>query len=689
MKSMLPFILFGAVAITMIAATGGRVSNSIGIELAQIPAGHFSMGEKPGTKWMQGGEWDESPVHEVTISRPFLLGVTEVTNAQYEQFAPQHHALRGKDGFSRGDDEPALFVSWHDATAFCVWLGQREGKAYRLPTEAEWEYACRAGTVTPYATGATLPRNYFRAQAGYADHRTSHTTPVSLRVKQSPANAWGLYDMHGNAEEWCQDWYGPYEPQAAFDPVGRSVGYARVTRGGSHNTDIYYLRSANRLSALPEDRSCYIGFRVVQGPPVTTKPLPAPAPALVMSHVAQERAPHAASGYQPDQPYFRGPRPYVIVPEDARGPMFWFHNHDPAITWCENGDLLAIWFSTQREWGRELAILGSRLRRGSDHWDPASVFFDLADRNDHAPALWHDEKGRLYHFNATGIGGWDGLATIMRTSDDNGATWTAPRFIKADHAYPNGCVESVIRATNGAIFLPVDGEKATELLVSDDDGATWHDPAQGKPADHYVAGGSGCRIAGIHGALVQLRNGDLFAIGRGTDIDGRTAQSISRDLGRTWTYSASAFPPIRAGQRFVLKRLREGPLLVVTFTDKVVKQAPFELGVQRGRVLTGNGMEVIDAAGKPRRIYGMFAALSFDEGLTWPVKKLITPGGKPQEFFGHGWTKKFTTDDIHAEPMGYLAATQTPDGRIELISSGLHYEFNLAWLKEPMPAATP
>ncbi len=683
----IPGLVLLCVALSSAEAGAAANVNSLGMELVPVPAGTFKMGEAPGAQWMQGGEWDETPVHQVRISQPFLIGATEVTNAQYEQFAPGHRALRGKAGFSQEDDEPVLFVSWSEAVAFCAWLSEREGRPYRLPTEAEWEYACRAGTTTAYALGETLPEAQQRAQGTYVDHRTSHTTPVSLRVRQAPPNAWGIYDMHGNAEEWCQDWYGPYESAETIDPVGRVTGYGRVTRGGSHNTDVYYLRSANRLSALPEDRSCYIGFRVVQAPAPSTRPLP-PAPAsLVMSQVAQQARSSTLPGYRPDQPYFHGPRPYVIVPKDANGPLFWFHNHDPAITWCDNGDLLAIWFSTQREWGRELAIVGSRLRAGSDAWEPASVFFDLADRNDHAPALWRDERGRLYHFNSTGIGGWDGLATILRTSEDNGATWTSPRFIKAEHAHPNGCVESVIRTTDGSIFLPVDGSKGTELLVSKDDGATWQNPADGKPEDKYVAGGSGARIAGIHASLVQLQNGDLLALGRGTDIDGRSAQSVSRDLGRTWEYSASAFPAVRAGQRFILKRLREGPLLVVTFSDKVLKHAPFELGVQRDRLLSETGIEVVDAAGKTRRVYGMFAALSFDEGKTWPVRKLITPGGEPREFFGHGWTKKFTTDDTHAEPMGYLAATQTPDGRIHLISSALHYEFNLAWLQEPMPAA--
>lgn len=663
------------------------MTNSIGMEFMRIPAGEFQMGQQRGNEWFTGGEWDESPVRTVQISQSFWMGSAEVTNEQYEQFDPSHKAYRGRRGFSKGDDEAVTFVSWHDAMRFCEWLGKKEGKHYRLPTEAEWEYACRAGTRTNYATGDTLPRVYFREQSSYEDHKTNHAKSVSLKIKQSPPNAWGLHDMHGNLEEWCHDWHGVYNRGATKDPVGPASGYARVTRGGSHNTDVYYLRSANRSAALPEDgQNFYIGFRVVQADLPAAEPWPDTPPPLVMSNVTQAKPGHVPADYTSDIPWFKNPRPYVRIPKTASGPLYWFHNHDPAITYCDNGDLLAIWFSTQREWGRELAIAGSRLRNGFDEWDPASLFFDVADRNDHAPAFWRDDSGRIYHFNGTGLGSWGGLATIMRTSDDNGATWSHPRFIKPEHASPAGCVESVIKTREGRLIVPVDSNKSTEILVSDDGGKTWGNPAKGLPADEYKKGGEGVRIAGIHASLVQLNDGSLLAFGRGADINEKIAMSRSWDQGQTWKYYESEFPKIRAGQRTVLKRLKEGPLMLVSFTDYVTKQDAFELGVQRGRDITGNGMIIIDAAGKKRRVYGMFAALSFDEGKTWPVKKLITPGGAPRQWFGHGWTKMFITADTAAEPLGYLAATQTPDGRIHLISSGLHYEFNLAWLKEPMPA---
>lgn len=682
----LPILISSAMAFSANAAELTKQVNSLGMELVEIPAGEFYMGQALGETWQEGGEWDEVPIHEVVISQPFWMGSTEVTNAQYEQFDPEHRKLRGKSGFSSEDDEPVVQVSWHDAMAFCEWLSQREGKPYRLPTEAEWEYACRAGTNTPYFTGESLPPLFRREQTGYDDWKANHRVPVSLVVAQSPVNPWGLYDMHGNVEEWCMDWYGAYEGKKATDPLGRESGVARVVRGGSHNTDVYYLRSANRMSAIPDERNYLLGFRVVQADIPTGDYLPAESPTKVMTNVSQETAANIKSDYDPNTPYFKGPRSFVKLPDSPQGPIFSFHNHDPALIDCPNGDLLAIWYSTQREWGPELSVVGSRLRAGNEEWEEASLFFDLADRNEHGPAFWKNDEGHIYHFNGVGISGWDDIATIMRISKDNGATWSAPEFVKSERRPPSGCVESVILTKSGKLLLPLDGRgSSTELVISGDAGKTWVNPSDGKPASKFEAGATGAAIAGIHAAVVELDNGDWYAIGRGSNIDGRSPMSLSKDEGQTWSYSASELPPSGVGQRPLLLRLEEGPILYIGFTDVVKKMGDFELGVERERTLNEKGMEVVDAGGETRKVYGMFAALSFDEGKTWPIKKIITPGGPPSEHYGHGWTKAFVLDEDHAEPMGYPSITQAQDGQIHLISSGLHYAFNLAWLKEPMP----
>jgi hypothetical protein len=210
----------------------------------------------------------------------------------------------------------------------------------------------------------------------------------------------------------------------------------------------------------------------------------------------------------------------------------------------------------------------------------------------------------------------------------------------------------------------------TALHLSLDHGLTWRDPGAGESMPEFKPGipGRGT-IAGIHAGVAELSDGSLLAFGRGDAIDGHMPVSRSADQGQTWTYGASPFPSIGGGQRLVLLRLREGPLLFVSFTCTGSKNA-------RTR-----GMEFSGAEGSVFRGFGLFAALSDDDGRSWPVRKLITPG--QGTFDGGAWTGKFTATADNAEHGGYLAATQTPDGVIHLLSSALHYRFNPAWLRQP------
>lgn len=650
--------------------------NTLGMRLVRIEPGSFLMGSPDG-------DFDERPVHRVTITRPFYIGATEVTNAQYEAFDPGHRKLRGKLGWSKEDDEAVVFVTWHDAVRFCQWLSKKETRPYRLPTEAEWEFACRAGTTTAYHTGDSLKDPSFHKNVGESwfpdPARRGKDGPVPLLVGRTPPNPWGLCDMHGNVEEWCLDWYGPYEPQHQTDPVGRADGDFRVTRGGSHSTELRFLRSANRSGTLPEDSSWLIGFRVVVGEMPATRPLPVPPPPLHQRDVRQELPTDRSRWPDASKPYFRGPRQYVKVPPGSSGPLFAQHDHDPAIVDCPNGDLLAIWYTCLRESGRELAVAASRLRYGADQWEPASPFWDAPDRNDHAPALWSDGK-TLYHFNGLSAAAtWGNLAVIMRTSTDNGATWSKARLIAPEHGLRHQPVESVVRTRDGAIILPCDavtgGSGGTALLVSRDGGRFWSDPGEGKPKPQFRAGGRGAWIAGIHAALVELADGRLMAFGRGDPIEGRMPKSVSSDGGRapsgttrsvvgwSWEYSASPFPPIGGGQRLVLLRLAEGPIFFASFAQK---------------------MSIRDASGRQRTVSGLFGALSLDEGETWPVRRLITDDGPPREIDGGGNTGRFILSQDSAEPRGYLSVCQSADGVIHLITSKQHYAFNLAWLKTPI-----
>jgi len=223
-----------------------EIENSIGMWLAPVSPGEFLMGSPPDEP---GRDTDETQ-HKVRITRPFYLGVYPVTQSQYA-------AVMGTNpSYFRGEgdkDFPVESVSWFDAVAFCRKLSAREGRTYRLPTEAEWEYACRAGATGPYAGDGKLGDiGWYLGNAGDTTH------PVGLLQP----NDWGLYDMQGNVWEWVADWYGHYPPGDGVDPTGPATGTTRVLRGGTIDYDAEYARAAFRNYYTPDEQIYYIGFRV-------------------------------------------------------------------------------------------------------------------------------------------------------------------------------------------------------------------------------------------------------------------------------------------------------------------------------------------------------------------------------------------------------------------------------------------
>jgi formylglycine-generating enzyme len=303
-----------------------QITNSIGMKLVLIPAGEFMMGAEEDRgdtlkffpycdPQVLGGEL---PRHRVRITKPFYLGQYEVTLGEFLKF--YHDAKNSKD-IERDDkpswgndktgkalveskapewklelDHPVVYVSWTDATAFCKWLSKQTGKTYRLPTEAEWEYACRAGsnsryhfgddpedlvrysnsadadrkavldnpTIATYAkdgkkSDAAIPFPFLSGRDGFA-----WTAPVG---KYQP-NAFGLHDMHGNAWEWCSDWYdeGYYATSPVDDPQGPGNGTMRVARGGAFNRTPVFLRCAYRAKGAPSRQNVHYGFRVACEP---------------------------------------------------------------------------------------------------------------------------------------------------------------------------------------------------------------------------------------------------------------------------------------------------------------------------------------------------------------------------------------------------------------------------------------
>jgi formylglycine-generating enzyme required for sulfatase activity len=276
-----------------------EIKNTLGMRLVLIPKGKFRMGSPEADP----KRFDDEDEHEVEITRPFYLGKYEVTRGEFAAFvkATQYqtdaerdgkggwgHDCQGKPkqapeftwrnpGFEQTDQHPVVNVSWNDAMAFCAWLSEQEGAAYRLPTEAEWEYACRAGTTTRYHSGddpetlvrvanvadASARRRFPNWDTIKSDDRYGFTAPAG----QFKANRLGLHDMHGNVWEWCQDWYHAhyYKNSPAQDPQGPAAGIYRVHRGGSWASGSAVCRTARRATTAL-DRTGYIGFRVVLAP---------------------------------------------------------------------------------------------------------------------------------------------------------------------------------------------------------------------------------------------------------------------------------------------------------------------------------------------------------------------------------------------------------------------------------------
>jgi formylglycine-generating enzyme required for sulfatase activity len=620
--------LLAALAAPFVAGTGDAalITNSLGMKLKRLQAGKFLMGQgtaAPRTRqeWTER-DGDEAPAHKVQISKPFYLGIHEVTNAQYEHFDPRHKKWRGRNGATSADDEPVTFVTWHEAVDFCKWLSKKENKPYRLPTEAEWEYACRAGTTTLFSTGDRLPSE--QANLG---------TTKAVRVGSYRPNAWGLYDMHGNVAEWCLDWYGPYEAGKQIDPVGRADGHARVVRGWSYlrparQSAARFARSANRSGLLPEDANRYTGFRVVLGEMPRSKPLPVAELPLHQKNVKQTPAP--TTGPDPKKPYFIdyvAQKKNPTIPPNTWGPIFSNHNHYSAVCVCPNGDVLAVWYTCVGERDRQLAQAASRLRAGSDRWEPASLFFAVPDVNCHAPVLLRDGK-RIYHFCTQSLHGWDHASNIMRYSDDSGATWSKPRIIlprtAPDHL-SQPC--SAFVASDGTLVLACDGDLHTDerLMLSTDRGKTWK-----------VAKGDMRKTVGkyaIHPAVVERKDRAILSFLRGPDP---MPLLISKDRGDTWKATDSPFAGIGGGQKAAVLRLASGALLLLT--------------MDRDRRLGG----------------GSIVALSLDEGQTWPHAR-----------------------KVEAPVEGYMSLAQAANGTIYLIGSRMKFAAcNEAWIRQGKPWTT-
>jgi len=246
-------------------------------KMVEIPAGSFLMGSPDGEKSRGNNEVQ----HQVTLTQSFYLGEHEVTFDEYDVFVFLQNdedrcvGRNGKSytaslppdmGWGRGR-RPVTNVNWYDAQCYAAWLSRKTGKNYRLPTEAEWEYAARAGTTTPFAFGENITPEQvnYNGNYPYADGEVGLNREKTMPAKSFPSNNWGLYEMHGNVWEWVADWYGEYPAESVIDPVGPEDGIYRVLRGGSWFYFGWDSRSACRFRFNPAFRDISIGFRLALG----------------------------------------------------------------------------------------------------------------------------------------------------------------------------------------------------------------------------------------------------------------------------------------------------------------------------------------------------------------------------------------------------------------------------------------
>ncbi|HVU36420.1 MAG TPA: SUMF1/EgtB/PvdO family nonheme iron enzyme [Opitutaceae bacterium] len=616
-----------AAALSVVTRAAEPIVNSVGMTLVPIPAGEFVMGsEQPPANW------DERPLHRVTISTPFYIAETEVTAAQFRQFKPDASLTPSYAPYAAG-------VSWNDAEAYCAWLSAREHRYYRLPTEAEWEYVCRAGR--PDGT--------------------------HWETKIGEANPWGVENLLAGPVEWCGDWYGEYDFAPERDPVGYSGGFMKVVRGGdldtpqkSHPAD--YLRPSDRSGAAPSfapyadgkpNPQGYglhrIGFRVVLAADPVTPPKPMVVPYARAGVI--DTAAEATAGPDPHRPFFRRRRMLPIPPEDTPQaaidhaglhPSFRYHNHSPGFVVLPNGDALLVIYTSYREYEPEVSLIGARLRFGADEWDMPSPFIDTPGANDHAPLLWQDgAKTWLFWGNPYAEGHFP---FNFITSTDNGATWspvtfphiTGPLGRSLERPQP---INTVIRDHAGTIYLAVDaagggpfGSQAM-LWATSDGGLSWHDTLG--------------RTAGRHTSFVLRNDGSILGMGgKNSGIDNFMPRSISRDGGRTYTFSKTPFSQLNSGQRPCIIRLASGRL--------------FMAGDYQPSKKTKKPASIKES--------GSYVALSDDDGETWRIKRL--PGA-------YSLHRKMPS-------VGYCVARQAPNGIIHLITSlnhpALDFEMNEAWI---------
>lgn len=587
---------------------------NVPLEVAWIPAGTFLMGQQ--TNEQDAYPNKETPQHEVAISYGFWMGRHEVTKRQWRALMGTS-PWSGRTYVNEDDESPAVHVSWDEAQTFGARLTAHAGRAFRLPTEAEWEYACRAGTTTRFYWGDDPTYEMINRAAWWRGNgfitAQKHARPVGLK----PPNPWGLYDMSGNVSEWCQDWHGYYGDSPAINPIGPSLADHRVLRGGSWLTTGGQCRSSRRNHELPATRHSDIGFRIVSGAAV---PPEAGAPDFTDVFVAGAE----------------GINTYRI----------------PSLLVAPNGSLLAF-CEARKESQADASPTDMVLRRSQDGgrtWLPLQVLVPgqgkealmnpcpVVDYTNHTIILLCDKANAVRP---------DHHEHFQLVSRDNGQTWTAParigdRIANYDDSFNPGPGVGIQLRTGRLVVPGYAGEVNEEtdenwysrVLYSDDYGKTW---TLGPPVPELSD----------ESQAVELSDGTLMLNMRGNMGLSSRGVATSRDGGQTWS-----------GLRW----------------DRTLNECPcqaslirYSLGGRGGknRLLFANPDNAGEKFGILERTR-MTVRLSYDEGKTWPCKRLI-----------------------HAGPSSYSSLVRLPNGDIGMLLEGgekhrrewiRFIHFSLSWL---------
>ncbi len=568
---------------------------NVPMELVWLRPGEFWMGQNAQEQDAYPNK--ETPHHRVRISQGFWMGKHEVTQAQWKALmgtAP----WSGKRYVSEDPDTPAVYVSWHDAVAFTEKLAAYTEKPFRLPTEAEWEYACRAGTETRFYWGDDPHYEDIAHRAWWRGNALISGAQHARKTGQMPPNPWGLYDMSGNVSEWCQDWHGFYLDAAQTDPTGPEWAEHRVLRGGSWISIGGHCRSSRRHHEVPDAAHSDFGFRVLSAP----RPQP------------QEGAPRFTDVFVAG---LDGVDTYRI----------------PSLLIAPDGSLLA--FCEARKISQEDASPTDMVLRrsldGGNTWLPTQTLVrGVGEEALMNPCPIIDQQNQsivllCVNINKTAPGHHQHFQLVSR---DSGQTWSEPvdigrKIAQYDDTFVPGPGIG-IQMRGGRLVVPgYAGELNEEtdelffsrVMYSDDHGQSWTlGEAVGEMSDEAQA--------------VELSDGRLMLNMRGNMGTSCRGVAVSGDGGATW------------GRVRWDRALNECPCQA-----SITRCGPSGLNQDR-RLLFANPDNAAERFNVVERSK-MTVRMSYDDGDTWPVKRLI-----------------------HAGPSSYSSLVMLPDGYAGLLFEG-------------------